>query len=310
MRHWLEERTWTSRVALPHSTVPSSRPSPRRGRWRRFSATALLALSLGAPAIGVESPPAEDAVPGDEDATLTGREIYARVLANRFRSFIQESTMESSDRGGKHQLTRLRMHWKDFKQAGEPSSDGVLSKTLVKYFHPFEIRHSGYLVIHNQDRSNDQFVYFPTRRKVVRVSLRSESVYGTDFSFEDILPRELQDASYRRLPDGVVSGRPTFTIEATPTEMASSEYSRFLISVEKERSVVLRTRYWDDADVPVKELWADPVAVRDFGGVWVPMRMTMKHLLHETSTELLVTRIEPNPELSKATFALRRLEAH
>jgi hypothetical protein len=256
------------------------------------------------------SAPAENAIPGSVDAELTGREIYARVLTNRFRSFIQESTMESADRGGKHQITRLRMHWQDFKEGDAPSSDGVLSKTLVKYFHPFEIRHSGYLVIHNHDRTNDQFVYFPARRKVVRVSLRSESVYGTDFSFEDILPRELQDASYRRLPDGVSSGRPTFTIEAMPTAIANSEYSRFLISVEKERSVVLQTRYWDESGVAVKELWADPAAIEAFDGVWVPMRMTMKHLLRETSTKLLVTSVEPNPELSKATFALRRLESH
>jgi len=278
-------------------------------RWLGWLERALLAAAFSAAAAAALAQTG-DAAPDAGESRLTGREIYARVLANRFDSFVQESTMESSDRGGKHQVTRLRMHWKDFKRGDEPASDGVLSKTLVKYFHPFEIRHSGYLVIHNHDRTSDQFVYLPARRKVVRVSLRSESVYGTDFSFEDILPRELQDASYRRLGDGAVSGRGTFTIEATPTEIAHSEYSRFLISVEKERSVVLRTRYWDGSGVAVKELSVDPEAIREFDGVWVPMRMTMRHLLHETTTELEVTDIEPNPELSQATFALRRLESH
>ncbi len=246
----------------------------------------------------------------EDDSQLSGRDIYDRVSANRFRSLVQESTLRSSDRGGREQTTKLRMHWKDFREGDAESERGILSKTLVKYFHPFDIRHSGYLVIHNDARPNDQFVYLPERRKVVRVNLRSEAIFGTDFSFEDILPREAQDATYQRVEDTEIDGVPTFSVEAIPTDFADSEYSRFLIYVEKARYVPLRTRYWDDAGVEVKELRVERDSIALHDGVWVPMRIRMRHLLYETSTTLEVTHLEPNPEIPRATFALQRLEAH
>lgn len=253
----------------------------------------------------VEIPP-----PLEDDSQLTGRDIYDRVTANRFTSVVQESTLTSADRGGHEQTTKLQMHWKDFRDANGEAERGILSKTLVKYFYPFDIRYSGYLVIHNDERSNDQFVYLPERRKVVRVNLRSEAVFGTDFSLEDILPREAQDATYKRFDDAEIDGVPTFTVEAIPTEFANSEYSRFLVYVEKARYVPLRVRYWDEAGVEVKEMSVDRDSITFYDGVWVPMKVTMRHLLHETSTSLEVTRLEPNPELPRATFAIERLESH
>ena len=102
----------------------------------------------------------------------------------------------------------------------------------------------------------------------------------------------------------------TFTVEAIPTEFASSEYSRFLVYVEKARYVPLRTRYWDEAGVEVKEMRVEYDSIELHKRVWLPMRLTMRHLLHDTSTSLEVTHLEANPELPRATFALQRLESH
>jgi hypothetical protein len=244
------------------------------------------------------------------EARLSGQDIYERVLANRFRSFAQDSVLRSGDRAGREQVTKLRMEWQDFRDDNAEPRKGVLSKTLVRYSHPFDIRHSGYLIVHNDDRPNDQFVYFPSRRRVVRVNLRSEAVFGTDFSFEDILPRELRDATYRRLENGTFEGIPTFTIAATPTELADSEYSRFEIQVDRERYVTLHTRYWDSAGVEVKRMQVDPESIVRLDGVWVAKRITMSNLRLESSTTLEVAELEPNPELPRGTFTLRRLETH
>lgn len=256
-----------------------------------------------------DPPPAANA-PASDAEPISAREIYRRVLANRFRSFVQYTTMRSGDRGGREQLTKLRMHWQDFSNQTAGPSGGVLSKSRVKYSHPFDIRHAGYLIIHYDRRKNDQFVYLPTRRKVQRVNLRSENVYGTDFSFEDLLPRELQDATYRRFEDSETEGIPTYTVEAIPTGFADSEYSRFVIHVDMERWIVLLARYWNEARVEVKEMRADVGSVQEFDGIFVPMRTTMRSLLLESSTTLHVTRLEPNPDIPRSIFAVQRLESH
>ena len=204
----------------------------------------------------------------------------------------------------------MQMIWQSFRDEHGKPTRGVVSKTLVKYLYPFDVRFSGYLVIANHERTNDQFVYYPSRRKVVRVNLRSEAVFGTDFCFEDVIPREIEESDYERVADETVSGLPVYVIEVVPRAFAASEYSRVRVYVEKQHYVPLRTRYWDDAGVEVKELRAVPSEIREFDGVYLPMKVTMRNLQLESFTTLVVTNFVPNPDLPPVTFDLSRLESH
>jgi hypothetical protein len=276
------------------------------GRLRARAAALLLVLAaLPSPVLAAAR---EDAQTGD--AALSGSDIYQRVIQNRFRSFNQDMTLASGDRGGNEQHTQLRMTWQDWRDAEDKAVDGFFSKTLVRYSEPFDLRYTSYLVIHKDQPPNDQFVYLPSRRKVRRVNLRAESLFGTDFSFEDIVPREIESASYRRMPDEAVEDVSCFVVEATPKPAENSHYSRFLLYVEKQHSVPVRTRYWSEANVEVKELISPPSSIQDFGGVFIPMKATMRNLQQDTYTVATVLKLEPNPELPKTTFDPRRLEAH
>jgi hypothetical protein len=276
------------------------------GRRRARAAALLLVLAaLPSPVLAAAR---EDAQTGD--AALSGSDIYRRVIQNRFRSFNQDMILASGDRGGNEQHTQLRMTWKDWRDAEDKAVDGFFSKTLVRYTDPFDLRYTSYLVIHKDQPPNDQFVYLPSRRKVRRVNLRAESLFGTDFSFEDIVPREIESASYRRMPDEAVEGVSCFVVEATPKPVENSHYSRFLLYVEKQHSVPIRTRYWSEANVEVKELVSPPASIQDFGGIFIPMKATMRNLQQDTYTVATVLKLEPNPELPKTTFDPRRLEAH
>jgi hypothetical protein len=284
----------------------------RRAQLAVFAAAALLAAAT--PALGAgeaaRKPAAAPAAPADDNAKLTGHDIYDRVLRNRFESFSQETQLISGDRGGRKQESRLELTWQSFRDANGNPTRGVVSKTLVRYVYPYDVRFSGYLVISNHERLNDQFVYYPSRRKVVRVNLRSEAVFGTDFSYEDVIPREIEESEYQRVADETLDGIPVFVVEVVPKPFAASDYSRVRVYVEKARFVPLRTRYWDDAGVEIKELRAVSSSIRNFDGVWLPMEATMRNLQLESYTTLVVSNFVPNPHLSQATFDLSRLESH
>jgi hypothetical protein len=241
---------------------------------------------------------------------LDGRAIYERVVANRFRSFEQDAMLISADRAGRTQQSRFELRWKDFRDGAGNAARGVISKTLVKYTHPFDLRHAGYLVQANEARGSDQFVYYPSKRRVVRVNLRGEAVYGTDFSFEDVVPREAEDFEYRRLRDSTVDGAPVRVVDLFPSQLADSEYSRIRVYVDRDRNVVVRARYWDAAGVEIKELRAPPSRIQEFDGVYVPMEATMRHLRLESKTTLVVNGLVPNPNLGADSFDLGRLETH
>ena len=273
--------------------------------------TAILLLVACAPALAAGDAVQKASAPAAvDDSKLTGQDIYDRVLRNRFESFSQDTQLISGDRGGRQQESRLHLIWQSFRdEKGQPTR-GVVSKTLVKYDYPYDVRFAGYLVISNHERINDQFVYYPSRRKVVRVNLRSEAVFGTDFSYEDVIPREIEESEYHRVADETVSDIPVYVVEVLPKPFAASEYSRVRVYVEKERFVPLRTRYWDDAGVEVKELRAVPSEIREFAGIWLPMKATMRNLQQDSFTTIVVSNFVPNPSLAQSTFDLSRLESH
>jgi outer membrane lipoprotein-sorting protein len=289
-------------------------PEPR---VREYSIRALLVLALilsgsaGADDLGSKAPPMKGKKEAKDPASLTGRDIYLRVLDNSFESFIQESVLTSGDRGGNSQESRFKMWFEDLREEGLEKAEGkIVARSMVQYTHPFDIRYSGYLILSRHNAINDQFVYLSSQRRVKRVNLRGEPVFGTDFSFEDILPREIDDADYTRLTDEEAAGLDCFVVEAIPRTHARSEYSRMRVYIDKQRYVPILTRYWDDRKVEVKDLRTEPSRIELIDGVWVPKEMTMRHLKLDSFTTLELDQIEPNPKLAKTTFELRRLESH
>ena len=96
----------------------------------------------------------------------------------------------------------------------------------------------------------------------------------------------------------------------TPKPDADSEYSRFVVYVDKESCVPVRTRYWDAKQVEVKELTVPFDAVEKFEGIHWPMQLTMRNLKLESFTTLTVEHLEPNPALPDRDFEVRRLMSH
>lgn len=254
--------------------------------------------------------PVEDAVPRPQiDPTLSADAIYRRVLDNRFDASAQDIDIVSGDRAGRTQAIEIKMLWRRYPDATEEGGDGVLSRTLVRYYEPFDLRNTGYLIINKADLPNDQFVYLESMRRVRRISLRSESVIGTDLSVEDIIPKEMDEATYVRMPDEEVEGTPCYVIDATPTPEAESGYSKLRLYIEGDHFVPLKTRYWDQVGVEVKELSVDPKNIREIEGVWIPLVSRMLHRIDDSYTQLDLTRITPNPNLPKKFFTVRQLES-
>ncbi len=136
---------------------------------------------------------------GDEPP-LTAAEIYQRVLKNRLGAFSLTGRLLSTDRGGNSQVSEFEMWHQSFKQDSSPGrEDGVLSRSLLRYTHPFDLRHSAYLLLENRDRPDDQFIYRSSIDRIRRVNLRGVAIFGSDFSVEDIVPSEFESADFQLL---------------------------------------------------------------------------------------------------------------
>jgi len=175
---------------------------------------------------------------------------------------------------------------------------------------PRDLEHTAYLYIHRNDRPDDQFIYSPMRKRAARANLRGQSVAGTDFSFDDFLTTldDIEHAIYKRLPDETVDGVPCYVVEATMLPKSRSRYSRSVAAIEKEHFVPLRTQYWDEVGVAVKELTSPRASLEVYDGVWVPTESTMTDLLEDTKSVVTLEKVDPNPKLNDTDFSISAIE--
>jgi len=243
---------------------------------------------------------------------LDGDAIYDRVLDNRFRASTQLLSLSSKDLADRRQYVEI-----DLKYLREDADPQIVSRTIAKYLMPADVRHMGYLIVNKRSGPDDQFVYQPSTRLVRRINARSEAISGTDFTMEDVIPQEAEDGDHFRLEDTVHAGRPAWVVAVVPHADTRSSYSKFVITVEKERAVPLQTDYWDDRGVQIKQLRTDPKSIEFFdvkadGGtkkIWIVRRSKMMHLKRESQTVLNVLDFVPDPALDERDFTQRNLTA-
>ncbi len=247
----------------------------------------------------------EDAIP--EGGSLTGREIYRRFLANKFRQSFQELRVISTDPGGSDQVTHFTTRLQDLRDEDGNATNGLRAKMLVEVTAPFDMRHTAYLIISKDPGPDDEFAYKPSQRRVSRVNLKKTSLMGTDYTFNDIAFQNLDDADYLRHPDELIHGVPVYVVEANLKRSIDVEYHRTLSYLEKEHYVPLRTRYWDDFDVEAKELTAPHDRITNFGNVWVAAESTMHDLMQQTRSTLHVDQLDTDVVFGKQIFAVSRL---
>jgi len=221
------------------------------------------------------------------------------------RSSVQTVVFRSTNRVGDVTESDATIHWKRF--------DDELSKVLLRFERPLDMRGAGVLLIEKQERRPDTFLYLPELRMVRRVSSRaaSSSLFGTDFAYEDFerLVGMSADASRERAADTKVDGREVYAVIGRPDPESGSAYERVVTFVDKETCVPLRTESYERGDELRKLLTADWSEVKREGTLWVPREQTMKDLRDETQTDFVIEQIKIDAKIHDKMFSARELEA-
>ena len=240
-------------------------------------------------------------------ATLSGREIYRRFLANKYRRGTQQLRIVSSDPGGSRQTTEFEASLEDHRDADGEPVNGLNASVLIQVTSPFDMRHTRYLMVSKEPGPDDEFVYQPSNRRVRRVDLKRTPLLGTDYTFDDLAYHDIDGADYERLPDEVIDSVPVFVVEATVTDTNTSKTHRSLSYLEQAHYVPVRVRYWDEYGVEIKELTAEVDSIQAFDTMWVATRSKMRDLLQGTTSESTVLSLEPEPEFASNFFSVRKL---
>ena len=114
------------------------------------------------------------------------------------------------------------------------------SKAVLRFVAPAEVKGVALLIVNHPDRASDQWMWTPALQRERRIALqdRSTRFFGTDFSFEDLEERDVDQYNYRLLGEETIDGAPCWRVESTPSQKKISQYTKANVWIRKDNYVL------------------------------------------------------------------------
>ncbi len=276
------------------------RHNERMGR-QPGTVIALIVIAM-AGAVGV-SDGAGQVDRSDATGLASAREILRRAFDNLYDFDMTTTlTLLLQNKRGEQSVRRAEMARKRI--------DGRRHACGRVLDHPW-MRGTSLLVIDNQDRSDDHFLFLPDRGRVRRVTnvQRTDSFLGSDLWYEDLERRHPEDYEVASLRWDDFKGEAVFVVSAVPA--THSGYARVEFLIARSDFLLLKTSFYKErAERPFKTIEAPSrAAVLEEEGHVIPVRLLVINLQRGTQTEASFERLEVNPPISDHLFTSAALES-
>lgn len=246
---------------------------------------------------GSESMAAAQQPPGEK---LTGRDIAQRVYdRDDGQDSFTSGEMVLIDKRGKKRVRKITVQEKDY---------GKLTKTLIRFTEPADIEGTGFLSWENEDGEDDQFLFLPELKRVRRVvsSQKNKSFVNTEFTYEDMERRKVDDDEHRLLQEEEVDGKACYVVESIPKGGKKSQYSRLVSWVLKDIYLPIKVEYYGKAKKLAKVLTNGKIEKID--GIWTAMEAEMVNVKENRRTLIRITEANYNRGIPDDVFTKRNLE--
>jgi hypothetical protein len=186
-------------------------------------------------------------------------------------------------------------------------------RLLVRFTYPNDIAGTGFLVWERPGGEDDRFLYLPALSRVRRITgaERQESFVGSDFTYEDIGGRALDDYAYAVVEenaswaDAAGTRFPAWRLEST-ARAADALYPKVVSTIRKDNFVVVAADVFNRRGERAKDYRVTKLA--QIQGIWTVTASTMANAVDKTRTELAVTEARYNTGLTERDFSRRELE--
>ncbi|MFB3828288.1 MAG: outer membrane lipoprotein-sorting protein [Bryobacteraceae bacterium] len=180
------------------------------------------------------------------------------------------------------------------------------SKSIIRFTAPPEVKGVALLVINHPDRSSDQWMWTPAVGRDRRIAMqdRSTRFFGTDFSFEDLEERDVNQYDYRLLGEEAIDGAPCWKIEARPRKTKTSQYTLSRVWIRKDNYVPAQYENCIQDRVARRLHQREIERVKN---IWTPRLLEMIDLRRNSRTLLRLEKLEYDVPLRDEQFTVQAL---
>ncbi|MFC2117768.1 outer membrane lipoprotein-sorting protein [Bacteroidota bacterium] len=239
---------------------------------------------------------------------LTAREIVDRaVVAIKLKGSESISTLTIIDKRGR---TRVRK----MTQASKLFDNGNTEKTIIKFMEPADVKGTGLLTYDYKEKDDDMWLYMPALRKTRRIvsSEKSKSFMGSEFSYSDLTPPNMDNYIFKLFPDEIINGELCYKVEMSPKNQDIADENAFSKKISwfgKNDFVIRKSVYYDLFGEKEKELISKSIKELDKDNKkFRPMEMIMINLQNDRKSIMKIDNIIFNPNVKNEYFETSFLE--
>lgn len=180
------------------------------------------------------------------------------------------------------------------------------SKAILRFTAPPEVRGVALLIVNHPERSSDQWMWTPSIARERRIAMQNRSTrfFGTDFSFEDLEERDVNQFDYKLLGEEACEGSTCWKLEGRPKESKSSQYTHSLLWVGKDNYVIRKIESYNQSKLVRRLEYSD---IENVQGIWTARKIDVYDTGRDSHTILILEKLQYNVPLNPENFTLQAL---
>ncbi len=229
---------------------------------------------------------------------LSGKQIIEKVY-NRPTGDDQTSELAMTliNKSGAQRVRKIKQFTMDL---------GAVEKSIMFFLSPADVKNTSFMSwTYDSDQGDDQWIYLPALKKTKRISSDSKSDYfmGSDFTYDDLGDRKLEDDTHKFLREETLDGKECYVVESVSKD-EDYMYSKTLVWVDKSNFIGVKKEFYDEDEDLLKVLAIKEI--EEISGIWVIKNSEMENVQKNHRTTIVLSN-QINTGISESKFTERMM---
>ncbi|OGP34560.1 MAG: hypothetical protein A2X88_07410 [Deltaproteobacteria bacterium GWC2_65_14] len=209
-------------------------------------------------------------------------------------------TMRLLSKEGGERVRELIMTRRNVKAGGD-------QKYFILFLRPADVRDMTFLVWKYPLKDSDRWLYIPAIHLVKRIAAddKRSSFVGSDFSYEDVSGRAVEEDDHTLLREETLEGTEVFVVKSVPKDEKSVDFGYKVSWIDKGNFVLRKEEDYDKRGALLKVFTAEEV--RHIQGFPTTVRRTMRNVQTGHRTEVRYEEVKYDIGLADRLFSERSL---
>lgn len=187
---------------------------------------------------------------------------------------------------------------------------GKDKKTMMFFEYPGDVKGTGFLTYDYDQagKEDDKWLYLPAMKKTRRISgasAKQDYFMGTDFTYDDMGSRSIDEDTHKLLGEENISGHKCWKVEYISKDSRDA-YSKKVVWIRKDNLVAVKADYYDRNGKLQRQLTLSNIEKVD--GFWIAKRLEMENVQTNHKTIIEVQNPKFNVKLDERKFIVNTLE--